>query len=64
MEEHNKILKQNLDSCNQNLDNCNANFTHLNNIQQLYTTRIRGLINEIDRLNNIVRMIQNNSQIA
>ena len=31
MEEHNKILKQNLDSCNQNLDNCNANFTHLNN---------------------------------
>ena len=71
MEEHNKILQQNLDSCNQNLDNCNPNFTHLNNIQQLYTIRIRGLINEVDRLNgeinrlnNLVRMIQNNSQIA
>tara|TARA_B000000565_G_C23769545_1_gene371710 strand:- start:657 stop:1061 length:405 start_codon:yes stop_codon:yes gene_type:complete len=56
-EEQNNKLKR-------DLDNCNINVNYLNNLQQIAARHIYVLRNEIDRLNNLIRITQNNSQIA
>ena len=56
-EEQNNKLKQ-------DLDNCNINVNYLNNLQQMAARHIYVLRNEITRLNNVIGIAQNNSQIA